>query len=70
MQARFSDLLQMTVPHWFVDPFVADSSDVDITLQESLVELQNDTTAQARFKHGGRQKLWLNNEMPLKYPLL
>ncbi|XP_064120707.1 zinc finger MYM-type protein 6-like [Macrobrachium nipponense] len=41
MDTRFSDLLQMTVPHWFVDPFIADVSEVDVTLQESLIELQN-----------------------------
>ncbi|XP_064122484.1 uncharacterized protein LOC135226707 [Macrobrachium nipponense] len=40
METRFSDLLQMTVPHWFVDPFIADASEVDVTQQESFIELQ------------------------------
>ncbi|XP_064080215.1 SCAN domain-containing protein 3-like [Macrobrachium nipponense] len=70
MDTRFSDLLQMTVPHWFVDPFIADVSEVDVTLQESLIELQNNTTAQARFKRGGHQKLWMNQDVYKKYPIL
>lgn len=37
---------------WFVDLFVTDSSDDDITQQENFIELQNNTTAQARSKHG------------------
>ncbi|XP_066962242.1 protein FAM200A-like [Macrobrachium rosenbergii] len=60
----------MTVPHWFVDPFIADVSEVDVTLQESLIELQNNTTAQARFKRGGHQKLWMNQDVYKKYPIL
>ncbi len=51
MQAHFSDLPQMKVQHWFVDPFVANLYDADITQQENFVELQNDTTAEARYKH-------------------
>lgn len=47
LQARFSDLLQVTVPHWFVDPFVVYPYDVHIT-KENFVKLQNETTAQAR----------------------
>ncbi|XP_064091623.1 uncharacterized protein LOC135205189 [Macrobrachium nipponense] len=70
MDTRFSDLLQMTVPHWFVDPFIADVSEVDVTLLESLIELQNNTTAQARFKRGGHQKLWMNQDVYKKYPIL
>ncbi|XP_076053641.1 protein FAM200C-like [Oratosquilla oratoria] len=39
MESRFSDLFQMTVPDWFVDPFIANASKVDATLQESVIEL-------------------------------
>ncbi|XP_076042347.1 uncharacterized protein LOC143026207 [Oratosquilla oratoria] len=39
METRFSDLLQMTVPDWFVDPFIDDASEVDVTLKESVIEL-------------------------------
>ncbi|XP_076069215.1 SCAN domain-containing protein 3-like [Oratosquilla oratoria] len=70
METRFSDLLQMTVPDWFVDPFIADASEVDVTLQENVIELQNDTSARARFKRGGRHKLWINQDVYEKYPLL
>ncbi|XP_076039364.1 protein FAM200C-like [Oratosquilla oratoria] len=70
MATRFSDLLQMTVPDWFVDPFIADASEVDVTLQESVIELQNDTTARGWFKRGGRHKLWIYQDVHEKYPLL
>ncbi|XP_066983798.1 zinc finger BED domain-containing protein 5-like [Macrobrachium rosenbergii] len=70
VETRFSDLLQMTVPHWFVDPFIADASEVDVILQESFIELQNNTTTQARFKRGGHQKLSMNQDVYKKYPLL
>ncbi|XP_076066104.1 zinc finger BED domain-containing protein 5-like [Oratosquilla oratoria] len=69
METHFSDLLQMTVPDWFVDPFIADASEVDVTLQESVIELQNDTTARARFKRGGRHKMWINQDVYEKYIL-
>ncbi|XP_076044737.1 protein FAM200C-like [Oratosquilla oratoria] len=32
METCFSSLLQMTVPDWFLDPFIADASEVDVTL--------------------------------------
>lgn len=46
MIGKFSDRLQMTVPHWFVDPLNADAFEVDIALQESFIELQNNTEVQ------------------------
>ncbi|XP_064111224.1 SCAN domain-containing protein 3-like [Macrobrachium nipponense] len=70
METRFSDLLQTTVPHWFVDTFIADASEDDVTLQESFIELQNNTTVQARFKRGGHQKLGMNQDVYKKYLLL
>ncbi|XP_076030851.1 zinc finger MYM-type protein 6-like [Oratosquilla oratoria] len=70
METHFSDLLQMTVPDWFVDPFIAHASEVDVTLQENVIEVQNDTAARARFKRGGRHKLWINQGVYEKYPLL
>ncbi|XP_068201649.1 SCAN domain-containing protein 3-like [Palaemon carinicauda] len=53
----------MTLPHWFEDPFITDAYEVDITLQESFIELQNNTTSQARFKRGGHQKLRMNQNV-------
>ena len=51
MQFRFSDLLEMTIPDWVVDPFQVNAVDIDSVLQEYLIELQSDVTAQARFKN-------------------
>ncbi|XP_076069214.1 protein FAM200A-like [Oratosquilla oratoria] len=70
METRFSDLLQMTVPDWFVDPFIGDASEADVTLQESVIELQNDKSSRARFKRGGRHKLWINQDVYEKYSLI
>lgn len=39
VKTHFFDLLQMTVLHWFVDPFIPDTSEVDITLKKSFIEL-------------------------------
>ncbi|XP_042243435.1 uncharacterized protein LOC121880346 [Homarus americanus] len=69
MQVRFSDLLEMNIPGWVVDPFRVNAVDVDITVQESLIELQSDITAQPRFKHG-TPNLWISSEMVRKLPLL
>ncbi|CAI9728653.1 Hypothetical predicted protein [Octopus vulgaris] len=70
MEIRFSDLLQMLVPQWFVDLFIVDPSEVDIDIQESFIQFQNNTAALARFKYGGYQKLRMNEEISKKYPLL
>ncbi|XP_014775003.1 protein FAM200A-like [Octopus bimaculoides] len=70
IEIRFSDILQIMVPQWFVNPFVVDPSEVDIDIQESFIELQNNTAALARFKYGGYQKLWMYEEISKKYPLL
>ncbi|XP_076058609.1 protein FAM200C-like [Oratosquilla oratoria] len=53
----------------FVEPFIADASEVDVTLQEIVIELQKDTTARAGFKRGGRHKLWIYQDVYEKYPL-
>lgn len=63
MKTRLSDLLHMTAPYWFVCPVNADASQLDIALQESLIELQSDTTAHARFKCWGQQELWMNQDV-------
>lgn len=39
VKTYFFDLLQMMVLHWFVDPFIPDAFEVDITLQESFIGL-------------------------------
>ncbi|XP_029646123.1 uncharacterized protein LOC115219961 [Octopus sinensis] len=70
MEIRFSDLLQVTVPQWLVDPFVVDSSEVDIDIQERFIKLQHNTAVQAMFKYGRFQKLCMNEEISKKYPLL
>ncbi|XP_076044738.1 protein FAM200C-like [Oratosquilla oratoria] len=58
VETCFSGLLQMTVPDWFVDPFIANISEVDVTLYESVIELQNDTTARFQDVYEKYPLLW------------
>jgi hypothetical protein len=50
MESRFSDVLGMKVPEWIVNPFIVrvDALNIQISLQESIIELQNDIDAKAR----------------------
>lgn len=50
MHLYFSNLLEVDIPDWVVDPFGLNETGVDIILQECLIELQCDTTAQTKFK--------------------
>jgi hypothetical protein len=43
--------------------------DADIVLQEYLIELQSDITAQARFKND-KQHFWISSEMANNFPQL
>ena len=69
MQTRFSDLLMMDIPTWVSIPFEANVADIDISLQESLIELQNDEIMRAKFKDG-KYNVWKTNDVATKYPLL
>lgn len=69
MQARFSDLLLMDIPTWVAIPFEVNAADVDISLQETLIELQSDEILHAKFKDG-KHNIWKTNDAAKKYPLL
>ena len=70
MKNLYNDmLLEMTIPDWVVDPFQVNAVDVDSVLQEYLIELQSDVTAQAGFKND-KQHFWISNEIANKFPQL
>ena len=65
MLVRFRDLIEMEIPDWIVNPFTFPVENIDISLQESLIDLQSDHEARARFRQGFNS-LWLSIEMPSK----
>ena len=69
MLVRFHDLIQMDISDWILDPFSSQVENIDVSLQESMIDLQSDHQARARFSQGFHN-LWLSIEMPSNYPLL
>ena len=69
MQARFSDLLRMDIPTWVSIPFEVNVSEIDISLQEPLIELQSDEIMRAKYQDG-KYNIWKTNDVATKYPLL
>lgn len=69
MESRFCDILKMDIPEWVIDPFGINAVDMEITLQETIIELQNDCAAQIRFKNN-RDEFWANYDLKNKYPHL
>lgn len=38
MRVQFSDLLEMNIPNWVMDPFEGNTVNIDISLQDSVIE--------------------------------
>jgi len=58
MERRFEDIIQLEIPDWVTNPFTANTEEAEISLQEELIDLQNDTQAKNVFKTEGYQKMW------------
>ena len=41
MDKRFNDVFQLNVPKWIIDPFEADIFEINVNLQETFSDLQN-----------------------------
>ncbi|KFD49750.1 hypothetical protein M514_09345, partial [Trichuris suis] len=54
MEERFHDLVNLDIPDWIVDAFGVSAVEVDTEIQESLIDLQSDTTARRQFDHYGK----------------
>ena len=39
---RFDDVFQLNVPKWIIDPFEADIFEINVNLQKTFYDLQND----------------------------
>lgn len=68
MEKQFSDILNLKVYDWMVNPFTVNAAEADITCQEELLELKYDEESKSNFNSRGYQKLWQNKKMPALYP--
>ncbi|KFD45548.1 hypothetical protein M513_13575 [Trichuris suis] len=69
MEERFHDLVNLNISDWIVDPFGVSAVEVDTEIQESLIDLQSDTTARRQFDHYGKD-FWVKNDLPNRLPAL
>ena len=69
MQTRFNDLLTLNIPTWVISPFIVNAADVDVSLQETIIEMQSDEILLAKFKNRNHD-IWKTNDTAEKYPLL
>lgn len=69
MEERFHDLINLNIPDWILNPFVVDPTEVDTEIQESLIDLQSDTSARHQFSLFEKD-FWMKNDLPNKYPTL
>ena len=58
MIKRFTDLLDLELPDWIIDPFSVGTNKVPIDLQEELSDMHNDCEEKARFKMIGYERFW------------
>ncbi|KAI6656226.1 hypothetical protein LOD99_1559 [Oopsacas minuta] len=49
MIKRFTDLLEIKLPHWLIDPFCVDAKQFLLYLQEVLMDLQSDCEEKVDF---------------------
>ena len=68
MQTRFNELLTLNIPTWVISPFIVNAADVDVSLQETIIEMQSDEVLLAKFKNRNHD-IWKTNDTAEKYPL-
>ena len=68
MIKRFTDLLELELPNWIIDPFSLDTDKVPIELQEELSDVHNDCEEKARFKMIGFERFWQRMSKRNKFP--
>ena len=68
LKIRFSDIINLIVPRWIMQPFLTAPSDIEYDIQEEFIELQNDEEAKAIFNGDNYCIFWCR--MSGKYPNL
>ena len=70
MDKRFNDVFQLNVPKWVVDPFEANLFEININLQETFADLQNDLELKVKFSKEKYESFWTQQQLRQKYPLI
>ncbi|CAH1958412.1 unnamed protein product [Acanthoscelides obtectus] len=65
-ESMFEDILTMVIPPWIINPY-GDIEETNVIIQEELTELS--TKEELQFKNG-YQQFWLQNNIPVTYPVL
>ena len=58
MNKRFTDLIELDIPDWIIDPIYVHVETVSLSFQEELIDLQNACEEKARFKMMGNEQFW------------
>ncbi|CAH1970021.1 unnamed protein product, partial [Acanthoscelides obtectus] len=67
-ESRFEDILTTVIPPWIINPY-GDIEETNVIIQEELTELSTNEELKVQFKNG-YQQFWLQNNIPVTYPLL
>ncbi|CAH1986457.1 unnamed protein product [Acanthoscelides obtectus] len=65
---RFEDILTMVIPPWIINSN-GDIEETNVIIQEELAELSTNEDLKVQFKNG-YQQFWLQNNIPVTYPVL
>ena len=65
MRSRFEDILNMDIPAWVINPFI-NISEVDETIQEEMIDVQNDEELKPAFKRSVGE-FWLQPKIQKDY---
>ena len=60
IDCRFDDLFSLTILDFIIDPFNYNISEIDPSIQEDIIDIQNYSELQKVFKNKGYTNLWLN----------
>ncbi|CAH2015909.1 unnamed protein product [Acanthoscelides obtectus] len=66
-ESRFEDILTMVISPWIINPY-GDIEETNVIIQEELTELSTNEELKVQFKNG-YQQFWLQNNIPVTYPL-
>ena len=60
IDCRFDDIFSLNIPDFNFDPSNCNTSQIDTSIQEDIIDIQNDSDLKILFKNKGYIKCWLN----------
>ncbi|XP_023231325.1 SCAN domain-containing protein 3-like [Centruroides sculpturatus] len=66
MNIRFKDVEQLIIPNWVIDPFNLDVNTLPSSIQEIMIDLQNDVEAKILYTQNNIECFWVNNRHKYK----